>query len=154
MTKRWTSFQEIADWTSAMIPRIMKSFGIETWFPLKYQMTNDLEPDVLGKFDIDWDEDAKCFYGTIFVSADLIAKKDILAVVLHELFHAHCVSRHTKQLLEKQITKSEFRALVEKEYEHEGLFGDLCREAGFGKQMKANQAKPALIKRLLALDFE
>ena len=37
---------------------------------------------------------------------------------------------------------------------HQGLFADICREVGYGGKMTATEAKPALVKRLLALDFE
>lgn len=151
--KKWQSWDDLADWSSMMIPRLMESFGLETWFPLRYELTDDLDVNVHGKFGLKYDEEKEEWYGLIRISADLIAKKDILATLLHELIHAHCLSRYTLKYLNKEIKRSELEALFKAEHQHEGLFGDLCREAGFGGRMTSTEAKPALIRRLLALDF-
>ena len=151
--KKWTSWDDLADWSSMMIPRLMDSFNLETWFPLRYQLTDDLDVNTQGRFKLEYDEEKEEWYGLIQISADLIAKKDILATLLHELIHAHCLSRYTLKYLNKEIKRSELEALFKAEHQHEGLFGDLCREAGFGHSMRSTEAKPALIRRLLALDF-
>lgn len=152
--RKWKSFEDMADWTCTMLPRLIKNFGLKYWFKLHYEMTDDLAPNVLGDFSIKYDEENKEFYGLIRISADLTDKKDILSVALHELIHGHCIAHYTFKFMQKDITKEEFEKLYMQEAEHEGMFATLCREIGFGSDMTATKAKPALVRRLLALDFE
>lgn len=150
--RKWKSFEDIADWSSAMIPRLIKSFGLDIGFDLTYKMTDDLEPGVLGSFSLKTDEENNEFHGVVQIVPDLIAKKDILAVLLHELIHAHCITVYLRKFINKEMTKEEFEKNLNDP--HEGLFGQTCRAVGFGSDMTATKAKPALVRRLLALDFE
>lgn len=181
--RKWKSFEDIADWSSAMIPRLIGSFGLEIFFPIQYELA-DLKPNVLGSFGLKQDEE-RGVYGVITISPNVIAKKDILSVLLHELIHAHVISNalvegsqqkkkmedDIKELKETEDLESKNKKLDEMIVEigsisqkvkeavddikgHQGLFADICREVGYGGKMTATEAKPALVKRLLALDFE
>ncbi len=181
--RKWKSFEDIADWSSAMIPRLIGSFGLEIFFPIQYELA-DLKPNVLGSFGLKQDEE-RGVYGVITISPNVIAKKDILSVLLHELIHAHVISNALiegsqqkkkvvedvkelkdmkdveaqKEKLDEMIIEVEgftqkVREAVDAIKGHQGLFADICREVGYGGKMTATEAKPALVKRLLALDFE
>ena len=185
--RRWKDFNDIADWSSAMIPRLIKSFGLEICFPLQYELSGSIKSNTLGTFS--FKEENGETYGLICVSPSVLAKKDILAVLLHELIHAHVISSLLLDTHEKikdaddlvksatkdakenndmssvnekmnkcvnigEDIKKSIESAFDKTQGHQGLFADMCREIGFGGNMTATEAKPALIKRLLALDFE
>ena len=152
--KKWNSYEEIADWSSAMIPRLISAFGLSYWFKIVYEMSDDLPTNSMGSFSLKFDDETGEAYGLIKVSADLINKKDILATILHELIHGHCVAFCTMELMGKGITKEEFNEAIKKEQLHDGIFAKRCRDIGFGGDMSSTKPKPALIKKLLSLDFE